>query len=69
MNIYDTITKMSQLSLDFAQKRIGEQNYAYAFGMFTSEMQADLDEMNLTKEQQKVLLDRIAKLEQRLAEL
>jgi hypothetical protein len=66
MDIYDIIAKISQLSLEFSEKRMKEPNYAYAFGMFVAEMQADLDEMNLTKKQYKVLLDRIARLEQRL---
>lgn len=62
MEIYEIIEDLSNIALEQSKKRMGEENYAYAFGMFCSEMQADLDEMGLSKKQLKVLQDRIVSL-------
>lgn len=62
MSVYELLDTLSDLALEKSEQRLGEQNYAYAFGMVVSELQADLDEMGLTKKQLKVLEDRIVKL-------
>ena len=57
------MTDLSKLALKRSEKyNDGEQNYSFSFGWFVSEMQANLDEMGLSKKQLKVLEDRIAKL-------
>ena len=63
MNVYEMLDTLSGLALEKSKQRMGEHNYAYAFGMVVAELQADLDEMGLTKKQMKVLHDRITKLQ------
>jgi hypothetical protein len=63
MNVYEMLDTLSDLTLEKSKQRMGEHNYAYAFGMVVAELQADLDEMGLTKKQMKVLHDRITKLQ------
>lgn len=63
MSVYDIVKDLSECSLDRSKKyNEGDQNYAFAFGWFVSEMQANLDNMGLTKKQLKVLEDRIQTL-------
>lgn len=62
MTIYNLVEDLSNLALSKSKRAMGEENYAYAFGMFVAEMQADLDEMGLNKKQLKVFEDRIASL-------
>lgn len=63
MNVYDMIDSIATLALKKGEERMGERCYAYAFGMMVAEIQADLDEMGLTKTQLKVLEKRIERLQ------
>lgn len=64
MSIYDMVTDLSKLALKRSEKyNGGDQSYGFAFGWFVGELQADLDDMGLTKKQLKVLSDRIEKLQ------
>lgn len=64
MSTYDLMKDLSNVTLDRSKSyNEGSYNYAFAFGWFVSEMQANLDEMGLTKKQLKVLEDRLAKLQ------
>lgn len=63
MNTYELMTEYSKVCLARSKKYAGVDNYAFAFGWFTSEMQATLDDLGLNKKQLKVLEDRLAKLQ------
>lgn len=64
MNVYDAVDSLSKIALERSKiYNDGEQNYAFAFGWFNSDIQALLDDMGLTKKQLKVLSDRLAQLE------
>jgi hypothetical protein len=57
MNEYDFVKEISNFCLDESKKYNGNdtKNYAYAFGMLTSQIELVLDELNLTKKQYQVL--------------
>ena len=63
MTVYDILDKITGLALNKSKKIYGETNYAYAFGAVVGELQADLDDMCLSKKQLKVLEDRLSKLQ------
>ena len=63
MNVYELLETLSATALEKSRQRMGEVSYPYAFGMVVAELQADLDEMGLTKKQLKVLQERVEKLQ------
>ena len=63
MSVYDIVTELSKCALDRSKKyNEGSENYPFSFGWFVAEMQADLDQMGLTKKQLKVLENRVSSL-------
>lgn len=64
MNTYEMMTEYSKVCLERSKKyNGGSESYSFAFGWFTSEMQATLDDLGLNKKQMQVLQDRLEKLQ------
>lgn len=63
MNVYDLVRQLYDLSKE--RSRVynnGEICHSFAGGWFMADMQANLDNMGLSKKQLKVLEERIAKM-------
>ena len=69
MSIYDMVHELGELAKERSKiYNKGTVDHSFAFGWIIGDMQANLDEMGLTKKQLKVLEDRIVRLKKMLEE-
>lgn len=63
MSVYELVDELHELAKERSKKyNNGTVCHSFALGWFMADMQANLDNMGLTKKQLKVLEDRIAKM-------
>ena len=55
VEVNDFISSVENLSFERSVESVGNKNYAYAYGYFSSVMSNTLENLNLTKKQKKVL--------------
>lgn len=67
MNVYDAMRELGEIAKKRSQiYNAGKVETSFAFGWFLADMQSNLDNMNLTKKQMKVLEDRIASMKRQM---
>ena len=69
MSVYDMVHELGELAKERSKiYNKGEVCHSFALGWFMSDMQANLDNMGLSKKQMKVLEDRIVRLKKLIEE-
>lgn len=55
--ISDNIKDISEICIEMSVKAVGNESYAYAFGYFVGQMEQLFNDLKLTPEQQKIVLE------------